>query len=101
MAIKHGEHCFVRPWWGKLIYVMFAAVVCGPAAWGQYPTADLSRLEPRAALPGTSVEVNLQGANLDGATALWFTHPGITAMPVMLAADQVRSPIFCSLSVTR
>ena len=54
--------------------------------FAQLPTADLSRISPRAAIAGESVEVTLFGKNLDGLTALKFTHAGIDAKPVLLPA---------------
>tara|TARA_R110002095_G_scaffold189355_2_gene166798 strand:+ start:1287 stop:3821 length:2535 start_codon:yes stop_codon:yes gene_type:complete len=58
------------------------------AASAQLPTADLQRIQPFAAQAGKTVEVSLSGKNLEEAVELRFTHPGITAKPVLLPADE-------------
>ncbi|MEQ9067285.1 MAG: hypothetical protein RLO18_11200, partial [Gimesia chilikensis] len=45
----------------------------------QLPTADLRQLRPFAAPAGKTVEVSIIGSNLDDASELRFSHPGITA----------------------
>ncbi|MDG1897448.1 MAG: hypothetical protein P8J37_21335 [Fuerstiella sp.] len=65
------------------------AAISAPGLFAQLPTGDLSRLQPRSAKVGGSVEVTLHGSNLEGLTELRFTHPGITAKPVTLPADEV------------
>ncbi|MFI4847493.1 MAG: hypothetical protein ACIAZJ_00220 [Gimesia chilikensis] len=54
----------------------------------QLPTADLRQLRPFAAPAGKTVELSIIGSNLDDASELRFSHPGITAKPVMLPADE-------------
>lgn len=58
------------------------------AAHAQLPTADLRQLRPFAAPAGKTVEVSIIGSNLDQASELRFSHPGINAKPVMLPADE-------------
>ncbi len=65
---------------------LFLAFLAATAS-AQLPTADLSRLEPRAARAGETMRVNLYGSNLEDLTVLHFTHPGIVAKPVLLPAD--------------
>lgn len=57
-------------------------------AFAQLPTADLRRIQPFAAPAGKTVELKISGSNLDNASELRFTHPGITAKPVMLPTDE-------------
>ena len=66
-----------------MLILMLASV-----AHAQLPTADLLRLYPRSCKPSESVRVNLVGTNLDELTQLTFTHPGITAKPVLEPADE-------------
>ncbi|QDT26347.1 hypothetical protein [Gimesia panareensis] len=58
------------------------------AAHAQLPTADLRQLRPFAAPAGKTVEVSIIGSNLDQASELRFSHPGINTKPVMLPADE-------------
>ncbi len=71
----------------RLIAALIAALGA-PYLFAQLPTADLSRLEPRSARAGETVEITLHGSNLEELTELRFTNPGITAKPVMLPADE-------------
>ncbi|QDU09857.1 hypothetical protein V202x_32540 [Gimesia aquarii] len=66
---------------------MLVALFYQQVVLAQLPTADLARVEPFAASAGKSIEVTISGTNLDDATELRFTHPGITAKPVLLPAD--------------
>ncbi|MCA9013928.1 MAG: PPC domain-containing protein, partial [Planctomycetaceae bacterium] len=59
------------------------------SAFAQLPTADLSVIRPFSAPAGKTVELRISGSNLDHATELRFTHPGITAKPVLLPADEI------------
>lgn len=62
--------------------VLVAAFVLLDAACAQLPFPRLDRISPLGASSGTSVEVELQGADLDEGTALRFDHPGISATPI-------------------
>lgn len=70
------------------IFVLLIATTNATTLFAQLPTADLSRLEPRSAKAGETVRISLDGSNLEELTELRFTHPGITANPVMLPADE-------------
>jgi len=52
-------------------------------ARAEFPEPRLTAIDPPGGLRGSSVEVTLSGSDLDDATALTFSHPGITAKPVM------------------
>lgn len=54
----------------------------------QLPTALLTRVQPQTARAGESVTVSLYGKNLEDLRELRFTHPGITAKPEFLPADE-------------
>jgi hypothetical protein len=47
----------------------------------ELPAARLATIFPPGGKAGSSFEVELTGADLDAAGALWFSHPGITAKP--------------------
>ncbi|GIW93622.1 MAG: hypothetical protein KatS3mg110_1663 [Pirellulaceae bacterium] len=51
--------------------------------FGQLPAARLSGLYPPGGQAGQTVEVTISGADLDEATKLWFSHPGLRAEPKM------------------
>ncbi|WP_417387726.1 hypothetical protein [Gimesia sp.] len=62
---------------------------CQQPVSAQLPTADLRQIRPFAAPAGKTVELSIIGSNLDDASELRFSHPGITAKPVMLPADDI------------
>ena len=67
------------------------AVLClflATPAFAQMPTAMLSSVFPPGGQIGTETEVAITGENLDEATALQFSHPGISAMPKMNPPDE-------------
>ncbi|MEA3207653.1 MAG: hypothetical protein QOE70_710, partial [Chthoniobacter sp.] len=55
----------------------------------QLPIPILKNVFPCGAGQGTSVEVEIGGANLDGTTKLYFSHPGLTAE---LISDPAKPP---------
>lgn len=71
------------------LLMLFLVCPVSQTAWAQLPTSDLARMFPFAAPAGKTIEVKVIGSNLDGASELRFTHPGITAKPVMLPADEI------------
>lgn len=60
-------------------------------AEAQLPTADLTRITPRACRSGEQIEVSLTGQDLDDLRELRFTHSGITATPVLQPTDEFHS----------
>jgi hypothetical protein len=53
----------------------------GTTARAELPLARLATVFPPGAQRGTKVEITLTGTDLDGADRLWFSHPGISAVP--------------------
>ena len=51
------------------------------AAAQQLPRARLTSVFPAGGQQGTTLDVTVAGGDLDGANALTFSHPGITAKP--------------------
>jgi hypothetical protein len=62
--------------------LVFVSVLLSPTATAQFPQARLSSLSRTAVRAGETVEVTLRGTDLEGATQLWFDHPGLTAVHV-------------------
>ena len=62
----------------RVLTFLFAFLAAGPA-FGQLPAARLNSIYPCGARQGTTVECTITGADLDGASGLDFSHPGITA----------------------
>lgn len=60
-------------------------------AIAQLPTTQLRSLSPPGAQRATTVEVRVQGSDLEGVDRLFFSHPGITAEQVMSKGDDLRS----------
>lgn len=54
---------------------------CAAISRAQLPAARLTELFPPGAKMGSSVEVNAIGLDLDDATQIRFSHPGISAKP--------------------
>ena len=81
------SHAMTRRTITPVVTALLAAIGA-PGLFAQLPTGDLSRLQPRSANAGESVEVTLYGSHLEELTELRFTHPGISATPVMLPADE-------------
>lgn len=67
--------------------LMLSLILCPQLIQAQLPTADLRQIRPVACQAGQTVEVSLIGSNLDDTSELRFSHPGISAKPVMLPAD--------------
>jgi hypothetical protein len=55
-------------------------LIAGPAA-AQLPVPRLNSIFPCGARQGSTVECTTAGGDLDGATGLYFSHPGISAQP--------------------
>ena len=61
---------------GAVVPLIYLAVA---QAIGQLPTARMTAIFPMGCQIGAEVEVQVRGADLDGATGLRFSHPGISA----------------------
>src|SRR5690348_11300907 len=70
----------MHTWWAVPTLLWLLA---GPAS-AQLPVARLSAAFPAGGNQGSTIEVTLNGTDLDGANQLYFTHAGITAKQVIL-----------------
>src|SRR5262245_5115239 len=63
--------------------LLLVLVELDPAAvWAQLPQARLNTIYPLGGQRGTTVDLSLGGGvDLDEASQLYFSHPGITAVP--------------------
>src|SRR5687768_700296 len=60
----------------------FAVLLLAAApAFGQLPAARVTSVFPPGGKAGSTVEVTVTGVDLDGATELRFSQPGVTAKP--------------------
>jgi Bacterial pre-peptidase C-terminal domain len=57
-----------------------AAALCSPVVLAQYPQARLSSVSRPGVRAGETAEVTLRGGDLEGASALWFDHSGLSAV---------------------
>jgi hypothetical protein len=64
------------------------ALLLPAAAAAQIPQPRLDAVLPPAARAGTTVDARIVGGALDDADKLIFSHPGITAAPVMTTPDR-------------
>lgn len=80
LRLRHASFALLTILWGSY---------SAPFAEAQLPQARLTSVFPLGAQRGTSVDINsLGGTDLDDATGLLFSHPGITAVPKMNAPGQ-------------
>lgn len=66
-----------------------ALIFATGAAHAFLPNPDLLTVSPAVAKAGSTVEVTINGKELDEAELLRFTHPKITGTPVLLPADEI------------
>jgi hypothetical protein len=59
-----------------------ASALLSPVAIAQYPQARLSSVSRPGVRAGETAEVTLRGTDLEGASGLWFDHPGLGAVHV-------------------
>ena len=59
-----------------------ATAALSPVALAQYPQARLSSVSRPGVRAGETAEVTLRGTDLEGASGLWFDHPGLRAVHV-------------------
>ncbi|HWE01009.1 MAG TPA: hypothetical protein VG326_01275 [Tepidisphaeraceae bacterium] len=69
---------FFRP---GLLAPLLAIIVCATAV-AQLPSAKLTAIFPPGGKAGDTVEVTVTGADLDDATTIRFSDPGVSAKPV-------------------
>ena len=72
----------------RLLLAPLWAIVAAPAALGQLPGAKLNYVFPPGAQAGSSLEISVDGGDLNGARLLEFSHPGILGEPVMAPGDE-------------
>jgi predicted nucleic acid-binding Zn-ribbon protein len=71
-------------------FPLIASLFLLPAvALAQFPSPEIDTIFPPGGKAGTTLEVELTGTDLDDLTGLRFTHPAITARPVILPADEI------------
>src|SRR5687767_9502490 len=73
---------------GLMIGALLSVALAGPSALAQLPVARLTSVFPLGGRQGTQVIVTVGGADLDDASGLRFSHPGITARPNVAEAKQ-------------
>ncbi|MGE5194754.1 MAG: hypothetical protein ACM3U2_19865 [Deltaproteobacteria bacterium] len=80
--------------------LLVAAIGGAPAVtWAQLPQARLNAIYPMGGQRGTAVDVTVgPGTDLDEASQLYFSHPGITAVPK--TAGQPPQPVAGQFVVT-
>lgn len=76
----------------KQIVLLLAAAVMPAAAAVELPNARLGTIWPPGCRQGEQVEVTVAGDDLDEATSLIFSHPGITAVPKTTTRPFAKQP---------
>lgn len=69
--------------WIQLACAAWLLSFASTTAQAQWPNARLTSIFPAGGSPGAAVEVTISGSDLDDASQLVFSHPGITAKSVM------------------
>ena len=75
-SVNHGMH-LIRLYRRVTVVPLLCMVVA--QALGELPTARMTAIFPMGCRIGAEAEVQVHGADLDGATALRFSDPGISA----------------------
>jgi len=70
-------------------HVLALLLLSSSWALAQYPSPEIASVFPPGGSAGSTVEVELTGTDLDDLSGLRFSHPGITAQPVLLPADEI------------
>lgn len=71
------------------LVILMAIILAVSSAHAFLPNPDLLTVSPAVAKAGSTVEVTINGKELDEAELLRFTHPKITGAPVVLPADEI------------
>ena len=74
--------CVTRSLLPVLLLAAVATIPLAPTRAQDLPGARLQSVFPPGGKAGSSLEVSVAGEDLEGATALRFTHPGIKGEPV-------------------
>ncbi len=61
-------------------------VLCASQLFAQLPQTQLNTIFPPGGKQGTTIDVTISGGDLDDATEIFFSHPGITAKAQMSEA---------------
>lgn len=84
------SHSYVVAHLATFCALCVAALLAIPSiAVAQLPTAQLTSVFPLAGKQGSTVEVTINGIDLDDADKLVFNHPGLTAQPRMAPATEL------------
>src|SRR5438105_9711329 len=70
------------------VLIVIVAALAPRAGAEAIPTPRLDSVFPLGAKAGTDADVTISGDALEGAQQLVFSHPSITASPVLLPADR-------------
>ena len=62
--------------------IIIAVLLVAPSARAELPSIRFDRLQPLGLAAGSSVDVEISGADLEGLSALRFDQPGLTAEPI-------------------
>ena len=86
-----------------MVTLLLACVGWQVSGWAEMPEPLLTVIAPPGGRQGETVDVTLSGSDLDDVGAMVFSHPGITAAPVMAAPtefDPEPRPVAGRMSVT-
>ena len=72
----------------SVVIAALSAISASTCALAQLPGAKLNFMFPPSGQAGTTLEVTLDGRDLNGPEGLSFSHPGITGEPVMVPGDE-------------
>src|SRR5688572_3933509 len=75
--------------------LVFAAALAAaaPEAIAQTAPSTLERVSPTGAQRGTRVTIEIQGSNINGATRLIFSEPGLSASVTAIKEVPLEKPV--------
>jgi hypothetical protein len=74
-----GTHHFVVIMWLKLSTVVLSCLIVTAPARADLPAVRFDRLTPLGGAAGSTVDLEIAGADLEGVESLLFDHPGLKA----------------------
>ncbi len=66
----------------RFISTALLAFYFAQPAHAELPSIRFDRIAPLGATAGTTIDVEIAGADIEGVESLWFDHPGLSAEPI-------------------
>ncbi len=90
----------IHPFLVAVLAAVVAPMIVPAIVWGQLPQARIASLHPTGGQRGIAFDITVAGTDLDEATGLHFSHPGITGVPKTQMVAGKPEPIPNQFTVT-